>query len=485
MKHANVNGANVGAQFIAPKTANGKTTRLNLNNLLRIYGISRAQLAREAGISRTAMSLAVGRGMWPADNETKQRAIRTVWSALQDAGAEEKTCAQLFPDQPFNASKTPSDASKTAPIGKHPSKTKKTPQNADFGRPVKTPVEWPSDVQKQTGRDESFHVAAARLRRKTMFCVPYDLSTVFDSPKEETEMLLKNETLTAQARQFFKIPRSPFLDDVNCEADVFCTPETEYVRAVLFDAAMSQGFVAVIGESGSGKTTLREELEERCRAASRPVVIIKPYVLEMEASERTGTVLRSGQISEAIVHALDPAARVMRSAQARARQVHRLLTASAEAGNNHLLIIEEAHRMPAATLRHLKGFMEMKAGLRRLLGVALIGQPELHYLLNEHRADLREIVQRCAKVEMPPLDADLEGYIRHKFARVGVDSSAIFNQAIVDAIRTRLVFIPRGGKAHEARSVCYPLIVNNLITRALNAAARVGMALSADVIKEC
>ena len=298
-------------------------------------------------------------------------------------------------------------------------------------------------------------------------------------------MLLKNETLSAQARQFFKIPRSPFLDDVNCEADVFCTPETEYVRAVLFDAAMSQGFVAVIGESGSGKTTLREELEERCRAAARPVVIIKPYVLEMEASERTGTVLRSGQISEAIVHALDPAARVMRSAQARARQVHRLLTASAEAGNNHLLIIEEAHRMPAATLRHLKGFMEMKAGLRRLLGVALIGQPELHYLLNEHRADLREIVQRCAKVEMPPLDADLEGYIRHKFARVGVDASAIFNQAIVDAIRTRLVFIPRGGKAHEARSVCYPLIVNNLITRALNAAACVGMALSADVIKEC
>ena len=177
MKHANVNGANVGGggekgkaslcppepeprsgdveQFIAPKTANGTPARLNLNNLLRIYGISRAQLAREAGISRTAMSLAVGRGMWPADNETKQRAIRTVWSALRDAGAEEKTCARVLQDRPFNASSTPSDARKTSPIGKHPPKTKKTPQNADFGRPVKTPVEWPSDAQKQTGRDES------------------------------------------------------------------------------------------------------------------------------------------------------------------------------------------------------------------------------------------------------------------------------------------------------------------------------------------
>ena len=456
-----------------------------LNDMLKRLGVTKKDVAALLGVTRPTLSGLAQRGIWPANAQTRERLRSRLTCWLLEQGFSENEVAEALWDARSGASDAASRAPKTLQWGVDSPPKQKTPQNADFGRPVKTPVEWPSDVQKQTGRDESFHVAAARLRRKTMFCVPYDLSTVFDSPKEETEMLLKNETLTAQARQFFKIPRSPFLDDVNCEADVFCTPETEYVRAVLFDAAMSQGFVAVIGESGSGKTTLREELEERCRAASRPVVIIKPYVLEMEASERTGTVLRSGQISEAIVHALDPAARVMRSAQARARQVHRLLAASAEAGNNHLLIIEEAHRMPAAPLRHLKGFMEMKAGLRRLLGVALIGQPELHYLLNEHRADLREIVQRCAKVEMPPLDADLEGYIRHKFARVGVDASAIFNQAIVDAIRTRLVFIPRGGKAHEARSVCYPLIVNNLITRALNAAARVGMALSADVIKEC
>lgn len=443
---------------------------MNLNEMLARLGVTKKEVGDVIGVPRWTISKLANQGQWPA-NATERASLReklSCWLLEQDFSENE--VSEALGEPRAEAWHAPLDAPKVLRWGVDSPKPQKTPQNADFGRPVKTPVEWPSDVQKQTGRDESR---------------PYDLSTVFDSPKEETEMLLKNETLSAQARQFFKIPRSPFLDDVNCEADVFCTPETEYVRAVLFDAAMSQGFVAVIGESGSGKTTLREELEERCRAAARPVVIIKPYVLEMEASERTGTVLRSGQISEAIVHALDPAARVMRSAQARARQVHRLLTASAEAGNNHLLIIEEAHRMPAATLRHLKGFMEMKAGLRRLLGVALIGQPELHYLLNEHRADLREIVQRCAKVEMPPLDADLEGYIRHKFARVGVDASAIFNQAIVDAIRTRLVFIPRGGKAHEARSVCYPLIVNNLITRALNAAARVGMALSADVIKEC
>ena len=452
------------------KQTNGVRT---LNEMLARLGVTKKDVAALLGVTRPTLSGLAQRGIWPANAQTRERLRSRLTCWLLEQGFSENEVAEALGDARSGASDAASRAPKVLQWGVDSLPKQKTPQNADFGRPVKTPIHWPAE-----GADADPKKTARRV------CDEPSLETSIHD-KEDMQMLLKNETLTQAARQFFKIPRSPFLDDVNCEADVFCTPETEYVRAVLFDAAMSQGFVAVIGESGSGKTTLREELEERCRAAARPVVIIKPYVLEMEASERTGTVLRSGQISEAIVHALDPAARVMRSAQARARQVHRLLTASAEAGNNHLLIIEEAHRMPAATLRHLKGFMEMKAGLRRLLGVALIGQPELHYLLNEHRADLREIVQRCAKVEMPPLDADLEGYIRHKFARVGVDASAIFNQAIVDAIRTRLVFIPRGGKAHEARSVCYPLIVNNLITRALNAAARVGMALSADVIKEC
>jgi type II secretory pathway predicted ATPase ExeA len=46
--------------------------------------------------------------------------------------------------------------------------------------------------------------------------------------------------------------------------------------------------------------------------------------------------------------------------------------------------------------------------------------------------------------------------------------------------------MPRGGKAGDARSICYPLVVNNLVCRAMNAATKVGFdKVDATVIAGC
>jgi len=291
--------------------------------------------------------------------------------------------------------------------------------------------------------------------------------------EEDEHMLLRNETLTHDARDHFNLPRSPFVDDIATLDDVFSSTSTRRARAALMDAALNQGFVALVGESGSGKTTLREELEERIRAERRPVTIIKPYVMEMEINDIKGKALKAGQVAEAIINTLAPGETVRSSMQGRAKQVHDLLISSQNSGYANLLIIEEAHRLPKATLRHLKSFMEMKNGLRRLLGVVLIGQPELDATLSDKVADVREIVQRCERREMLPLDDDLPAYITHKFGRVGVKPADIFSDDAFDAIRSRLVRIPRGGNMQQAQSMCYPLVVNNLIVRAMNAAAAV------------
>lgn len=304
--------------------------------------------------------------------------------------------------------------------------------------------------------------------------------------KENEAMLLRNENITPQARKHFGLPRSPFVDDVQSREDVLLTQHGRYVRAALMDAARNHGFVAIIGQSGSGKSTLREELEERIRDEALPIVLIKPYVQGMEQSDARGRPLRAGHIAEAIVDALAPGLALKNSPQGRYKQVHELLKASRQAGYTHLLLIEEAHRLPIPTLKHLKSFLEMKDGLRRLIGVCLIGQNELFNILSERNPDVREIVQRCEQIAMEPLDNDVEAYLQLKLARVDKTLADVFEPGAVDAIRARLVHHINSSRSTDVVSICYPQVVNNLVSRALNAAAAVGFPkVDAQVIAGC
>jgi type II secretory pathway predicted ATPase ExeA len=287
-------------------------------------------------------------------------------------------------------------------------------------------------------------------------------------------MLLQNATLTPEARKHFNLPRNPFVDDVQSSDDVFQSPSVRYVRASLMDCAQHHGFVAIVGESGSGKSTLSEDLEERLKAdkgGKGDVLVIRPYVLAMEGNDQKGKTLKSSQIAEAIAYALDPELKVKNSPQARFAQVHELLKTSRRSGRRHLLVIEEAHCLPLATLKHLKRFLELKDGMQRLIGVALVGQPELRERLGSQNAEVREVAQRCEVVTLDALDAELEGYLQHKFARFDLKLADVFAPDAFDAIRARLIYTPRGGKPADARSLCYPLVVNNLVCRAMNAAA--------------
>jgi type II secretory pathway predicted ATPase ExeA len=329
-------------------------------------------------------------------------------------------------------------------------------------------------AQKQEGPDVQQHAEADPPARSET------------NPEDPTMMLLQNQSLSLEARQHFGLPRSPFVDDVATPDDVFQTPSVRYVRAALTDCANHHGFVAVVGESGAGKSTLAEDLEERIKGEGREIAVIRPYVLAMEQSDAKGKTLKASHIAEAIAAALDPQLKVKSSPEARFAQVHALLKASRRAGRRHLLLIEEAHCLPTATLKHLKRFLELKDGMQRLLGVALIAQPELRDRLNSQNGEVREVMQRCELVELSPLDAELEGYLRHKFARFELRFEDVFAPCAVDAIRARLVHVPRGGKVTDARSICHPLVVNNLVARAMNAAARAAWPkVDAQVIAGC
>ncbi|EMD4661704.1 AAA family ATPase [Salmonella enterica] len=306
---------------------------------------------------------------------------------------------------------------------------------------------------------------------------------------EEDSMLLKKQTLSQKAKKAFKLFTNPFDDTaIQSAADMFITSDIRYVREALFQTAVHGGMLALWGESGSGKSTLRRDLIDRLHRESAGTVVIEPYVLAMEDNDRTGKTLKSASIAEAILRAVAPGERPKQSPEARFAQVHQALKDSAESSKcGHVLIIEEAHSLPVPTLKHLKRFLELEHGFKRLLSIILIGQQELRDKLSERTASVREVVQRCEMVRLEPLEDDLEAFLAFKFDRAGRKVSEFIDESGIQAIRDKMTV--KVGKNPDTRkdvfaSNLYPLAIGNLMIAAINEAAAIGVpVVNGDVIK--
>jgi type II secretory pathway predicted ATPase ExeA len=296
-------------------------------------------------------------------------------------------------------------------------------------------------------------------------------------PPEEIQMLLRKTTVTPQALRHFNLAGNPFVDPTATE-EVFFSPDIRYVREAMYQVARHNGFLAVIGESGAGKSTLREELVDRIHREAPSVTIVEPYVLATEGKDGLGKPLRSQHIAEAVMACVDPLAKTKSSPEARFRQLHESLRQSAKAGHKHVVIIEEAHSLPLTTLKHLKRFLELKDGLRPLLSILLIAQPELLDKLSVQNPEIREVAQRLEIVTLPALGTNLEDYLAQRFKRVGAQLEKVFDRDALAALRVRLT--PGRGDS----SLTYPLVVHNALAVAMNRAVDLGVPMvTADVIR--
>lgn len=295
------------------------------------------------------------------------------------------------------------------------------------------------------------------------------------APFIEEDQLPETVMLTQTARKHFQLFRNPFQDDVQGPEDVFLAPEQRYVREYMFLTAKQGGFLAVIGESGAGKSVLRRDLLERIRREGHEVTPIMPRIIDKER-------LTAGAICDAIIEDLSQE-RPRRSLEAKGRQIERLLAGSSRAGSNHVLIIEEAHDLSVSTLKYLKRFWELEDGFRRLLSIILIGQPELKAKLDERQNwEAREVIRRIEVAELEPLNGNLEEYLALKFKRMNKALADVFAPDAYDAMRQRLTLRSRTGR--DEVSMLYPLVVNNLVIKAMNLAAEIGEPnINADVVK--
>jgi type II secretory pathway predicted ATPase ExeA len=291
--------------------------------------------------------------------------------------------------------------------------------------------------------------------------------------QEEDIMLLRRQGLFPETKRHFNLVADPF-GEVQGHEDVFLSNEIRYVREALYHTARHGGFLAVIGESGSGKSTLRRDLADRIHRDGQDVHIIEPYVLAMEEHDKDGKPLKALHIAEAIMATVAPNESIKSSPEARFRQLHRVLRDSARTGCSHCLVIEEAHCIAISTLKHLKRFLELEDGFKKLMSVVLIGQPELEHKLSESNFAVREVVQRCEIVRLLPMNGSLPDYIRFRFERVGADADKIIQPDAVEALRAKLTASSSRTSANDSVSLVYPLAVGNVITAAMNLAAEIG-----------
>lgn len=267
--------------------------------------------------------------------------------------------------------------------------------------------------------------------------------------------------------------------------DVFKSNEIRYVREAFLHTAKHGGFMSIVGESGSGKSTLRRDLVDRINRNNDSVLIIEPYVLGMEDNDKTGKTLKALHIAEAIMAVVAPSASIKSSPEARFRQVHTVLRDSRRAGNSHCLIIEEAHGLSFHTIKHLKRFLELEDGFKKLISIVLLGQPELKQKLSEANPAVREVVQRCEVVELAPMNGSLPEYIRFRFSRIGADADKIITGDAVEALRGKLTGPASRSGSNDSLSLVYPLAVQNLLTAAMNLAADIGAeTITPEIIQE-
>lgn len=296
-----------------------------------------------------------------------------------------------------------------------------------------------------------------------------------NNQNKEEIMLIQRQILSSQAKQHFAITRDIF-GELTCQEDVFLNHQLRYTRETMYQAARCGGFLAIVGESGSGKSTLRKDLIEKLNQASDSTIIIEPYIIAMEDSNNKGKTLKARDIAEAILMALDPTNTMPRSQQQLFAKVHEALKNSHKCGNRHCLIIEEAHSMNMHTLKHLKRFYELELGFAHLLGIILLGQPELKDKLSENLAFVREVVQRIEILTLAPI-SDLEAYIKHRLERAGLKFEDLFDASVIP----ELILVMSAGTLQ----LTYPLAIGNVLTKAINIAAQVGLKqVNANCIKQ-
>ncbi|MDP1605190.1 MAG: AAA family ATPase [Rhodocyclaceae bacterium] len=215
------------------------------------------------------------------------------------------------------------------------------------------------------------------------------------------------------------------------EAPFRITPHTDFffaganrgatLEALLYAITHDEGIVKVSGEVGSGKTMLCRVLMERLPEHVVTIYLANPSlsredILYALADELAITVPEHSRVNT-----------VMRALQEK-------LVALYAAGQQVVVLIDEAHAMPNETLEAIRLLSNLESNRHKLLQLVLFGQPEINATLA--RSDMRQLRERIThNFGLEPLVRDdIAQYLDFRMRAAGYRGPGIFAPAAIKLI---------------------------------------------------
>jgi general secretion pathway protein A len=203
----------------------------------------------------------------------------------------------------------------------------------------------------------------------------------------------------------------------------------EAFNHILFGVRERKGFIQLTGEVGAGKTTVCRAILEELGPSYRTALILNPCMTSTQLLRAILVELGLKPQRADRVACLD--------------MLNHFLLEQAAAGNDVVLLIDEAQDLEAELLEQVRLLSNLETDERKLLQIVLVGQPELREMLEDRR--LRQLRQRITvRYHLNPLSRDeTECYIQHRLHVAGGNSRPSFSPWAIRKVHQYSGGIPR------------------------------------------
>jgi len=229
--------------------------------------------------------------------------------------------------------------------------------------------------------------------------------------------------------EFFNLTRKPF-ELVPDPAFIYLSHSHRRALTYLdYGVRERAGFIMLTGDVGSGKTTLIRDLIGK---NYQNVVLAKVFNTKASAEQLLGMINDDFGLA---VAGKDKVALM--------RDLNDFLLEQYAAGNQPMLIIDEAQNLDAALLEEIRLLSNLENSHSKLLQIVLVGQPELRRTLSA--PELLQLRQRISiNCHLRPLTRqEVAEYVIHRLRVAGNESALEFPEPSMDLVFRYSRGIPR------------------------------------------